>query len=681
MKGAGPALAWTPSDAPDWRDKLRWRCNRLRCMSPAEVVHRVARAVQVRRERRAAHWLQPVPAANVAAIPRAWMEIPQGLDAAPYRAAADAFLAGRFDVFALRGLPLGRGPHGVPDWNCDPRTGTLAPRVFGKSLDYRDPRLVGDIKYLWEPSRHLHLVTFAQAWRLSGDLRYLDALRAHLESWFEDCPYPCGPHWASALEAGLRLINWSIAWQIAGGLASPLFEATEGKAFRERWLASVYRHSTFIEGFFSLHSSANNHLLGEAAGLLLAAQTWPCWAESEGWERTSRALLEEHGLAQNAPDGVNREQAISYQQFSFDLLLLPLLSAKAVGRPLSGALSARMEAMLEYIASVMDVGGRLPMFGDADDAYAVRLSPQPGFCRYRSLLATGAVLYRRGDFKAKAGSLDDKTRWLLGESARRFDSLDATNARLPVRRAFPEGGYYILGWDFEQPSEARLVVDAGPLGYRAIAAHGHADALSFTLSLGGRECFVDPGTYAYHTQGAWRAYFRGTAAHNTVRIDGRDQSEQGGNFLWLAKARAGCEEWRVSGDEDVFEGWHDGYRRLADPVLHRRRIAVDKRAHRIVLRDRLEMRGRHVVELRFHLAEGCGVECESAAVRVIQGDRSLRLILPSWPDARLQLLRGSSTPIGGWVSRAYDEKVPAWTLAWSATCEGPVSLESVIDCG
>src|SRR5206468_507056 len=82
-------------------------------------------------------------------------------------------------------------------------------------------------------------------------------------------------------------------------------------------------------------------------------------------------------------------------------------------------------------------------------------------------------------------------------------------------------GYYILGADFDTPNEIRAVVDAGPLGYTAIAAHGHADALSFTLSVGGSEFLIDPGTCAYHTQERWRQYFRGTAAHNTLRVDGR----------------------------------------------------------------------------------------------------------------------------------------------------------------
>src|SRR5678809_577781 len=100
--------------------------------------------------------------------------------------------------------------------------------------------------------------------------------------------------------------------------------------------------------------------------------------------------------------------------------------------------------MLEYVASIMDVGGNLPMFGDADDGYVVRLDPRADFCRYRSLLATGAVLFGRPEFKAKAGALDDKSRWLLGAGAEaRFAAIDAAAARLPVRRAFPDGGCYI----------------------------------------------------------------------------------------------------------------------------------------------------------------------------------------------------------------------------------------------
>src|SRR5258706_8019728 len=337
--------------------------------------------------------------------------------------------------------------------------------------------------------------------------------------------------------------------------------------------------------------------------------------------------------------------------------------------------------MLVFIASIIDAGGPVPMFGDADDGCAVRLDPRASFCRYHSLLATGAVLFGRGALKAKARRLDDKTRWLLGRGAHRaFGVLSTSQARLPIRREFPEGGYYILGCDFETSREIRLIADAGPLGYREIAAHGHADALSFTLSVGGDEFLVDPGTFAYHTQPAWRAYFRGTAAHNTLRVDGTDQSQPGGNFMWLRKAAAGCARWTTSAATDFFEGWHDGYLALADPVLHRRRILLDKHERRILVEDELQMEGEHDVELFFHCHEDCVVEMLGDAVRVRNDARSIRIHWPRLRGARCEVLRGSLDPIGGWVSRAYDRRQPSPTLVWRARIAGPCVLDTAIDC-
>ena len=121
----------------------------------------------------------------------------------------------------------------------------------------------------------------------------------------------------------------------------------------------------------------------------------------------------------------------------------------------------------------------------------------------------------------------------------------------------------------------RLLVDAGPLGYLSIAAHGHADALSFVLNIGDREILVDPGTYAYHTDPGWRRYFRSTLAHNTVGIDEQDQSLQAGNFMWTDHARARCIEFEAGNAMQRFVGEHYGYERLEDPVVHRREILFD----------------------------------------------------------------------------------------------------------
>jgi hypothetical protein len=636
-------------------------------MTPFEIAHRALRFAQARAER--AGWLNAgaVPEPDLSRQGAKWIFPNENIDAAPYLAAAERAAMGRLDVFALADLDLGLPPR----WNRDPKTGIEAPLRFGKTLDYRDPDLVGDIKYLWEPNRHLHLVTLAQAYALTRKKKYLDALGEQLDSWFLACPVGLGPNWSSALEAAIRLVNWAIAWQLVGAPQA----LDEG--LRRRWLESIYQHARFVRHWFSAHSSANNHLIGEAAGLYIAALTWPHWRETRDWVSASRKILEREALAQTAPDGVNREQALWYQQFVLDMLLLPLFAAKANGERFSSEFESRIEAMIDFIACLMDAGGHVPMVGDADDGYLVRLDREAEYCPFRSALAAGALLFRRGDFKLKAGRLDDKARWLFGaEADARFAALDPEATRLPLRQSFPDGGYFVLGCDFETPGEIRAVVDAGPLGYTSIAAHGHADALSFTLSARGREILIDPGTYAYHTQREWREYFRGTAAHNTVRIDGLDQSEQGGNFLWLRHARAGCSLWLSTSEKDCFEGWHDGYTRLAEPVKHRRLVELDKRNRRLVVEDHLDMAGEHDVELFFHCAEACTVDAVPGGFVISHGEVRAKLVLPPCGDSSVH--KGSTQPILGWVSRAFDRRVPTHTIVWRARLAGPTELRTEI---
>ena len=191
---------------------LTWAIKRLSSMDGREISYRIGKAIQARLEQMGFGLAGPAEPANRSA-PTWVTHIAQDFDRSRYCIAADRIMQGRFDVFALEGAELGF----PPNWNKDPKTGTQAPLAFGKLLDYRDERLVGDIKYLWEPNRHLELVTLAQAWHLSGDTRYCHACRILLDSWLDQCPYPRGPNWTSSLEHAVRLVNWSFAWHLLGG--------------------------------------------------------------------------------------------------------------------------------------------------------------------------------------------------------------------------------------------------------------------------------------------------------------------------------------------------------------------------------------------------------------------------------------------------------------------------------
>jgi hypothetical protein len=651
-----------------------WLINRLRTMGLGEVLYRVRQAASVELARRGYCATNTFHLLNIPSRPFLAL-LSHNFDFSVYRAAGHWVMEGWFQIFALKKSSLGF----PPQWNREPLTGITAPLTFGKTLNYRDESLVGNIKYLWEPNRHLELATLAQAYHLTKDSKYAFACRTLLQSWFEQCPYPLGPNWTSSLELAVRLLNWAFAWQLLGGADSILFKEEEGETFKTQWLTSIYQHCHFISGHFSLYSSANNHLFGEYMGLFVGSTVWSCWKQSHGWREKARAGLEEEALRQNAPDGCNREQGIWYHHEVADMMLLCGLVGRANGSDFSAGYWSRLESMLGFIASMMDVAGNVPMIGDSDDAVMVRFVPDHDFPVFKSLLATGAVLFKRGDFAAKAGQFDYKSRWLLGDDGEaRFTELlrDSGQKSAGFRRAFPDGGYYILGKDFDTEREVKLIADAGPLGYLSIAAHGHADALSVVLSIGGQEFLIDPGTYAYHTERKWRDYFKGTSAHNTVRVDRLDQSVSGGNFMWLKHAKATCEKFEINNDCDVFEGVHDGYLRLKDPVTHRRTVSLEKLENRMVVRDNLDCKSGHFAEIFWHFAESCAVEIRPGRVTVRSGGVFLDMTMPesTWEP---RLFRGDEDLPLGWVSRRFDCKEPVSTIVWSGGVSGPTELVTV----
>jgi len=222
----------------------------------------------------------------------------------------------------------------------------------------------------------------------------------------------------------------------------------------------------------------------------------------------------------------------------------------------------------------------------------------------------------------------------------------------------------------------RLFMDFGPLGFTSIAAHGHADALSLLLAIGDEYFLVDAGTYAYHSHPEWRTYFRSTAAHNTARVDGRNQSEMAGRFLWSAKASARLLRFERNSELVTIEAEHDGYARLQDPVTHRRNVRFNRTNGDVSIEDSFRCTGRHEVELFFHMHE------EAAVVSVSDGEAQIswrgRYVVFSSPDGngRWEIIRGSENPPLGWRSRQFNQKQPIPTLRIRVEIEGPTTIRT-----
>jgi len=653
--------------------KPSWYFHRLRVMQPREVLHRGATTIGDFLD------LLPDPLDRFGPSWHDPWQTPQGRHAvrfpcdpeqvlpllrqdqdlqAEVTAYADTLCRHRFSLFELQEVDL--GPH--IDWhrNCrDNRQVSRKPSLF---LDYRDPHTAGDVKCVWELNRQQHLVPLALAFLLTGEAKYSTEVREQLLSWISQNPCGKGINWCSALECGLRLISWSWVFYLlkAGHMDLP-----------EAFFAAIGRHCRFILRHLSLYSSGGNHLIGEAAGLYIASVLFARKPHRSRWEEQARGILLQQIRKQVYPDGAQKELSLAYHRFATELFLLPALVARANGLEFPAFYWDRLRAMFTYLRELRDAGGRHPDLGDNDSGHCLFFQP-PGRGQADSLLTTAALLFDDARFLRHSERLDAKSLLLLGEAAPgKFLNLRSRcrGLRESSSRAFPDAGTVVLKSRDEAWGEVFLVFDGGPMGLEPLAGHGHADTLSFFLSLGGKPIFIDPGTYTYRTGDPWRAYFRGTSAHNTVRIDQEDQAVPAGPFLWIGPAKGHMIEYDLgTANGQRVRASHDGYGRLRDPVRHTREMRLDAENRRILITDQFESRDRHLAEFFFHLDPTCEVFCEANTLKIQQGNRRLTLAL----DARLKvaIFSGCEEPILGWYSPAYGRKQPTHTVVGSCWFSG-----------
>ncbi|MYM25902.1 heparinase [Duganella sp. FT135W] len=650
--------------------RLRWLIRRLSRISPAEVPYRVHGVLRAAAQGRG--WFDAArvpPAMADAAYGAPWVALPsERCGQAEVLAAADALIAHGVPVFDTV-VPLNDGS---PDWNRDPKTGTAIPLSFGLDIDFRHLGEV-DIKYLWELNRHVWWVPLAQAWQWSGHPRYLELLGRLLDSWLAACPYARGANWSSPVEHGIRLINWSIVWHLVGGAESPLFAGAAGQQRLARWLDSIYQHIRFASDNYSFHSSSDNHLIGEAAGVVVGAVTWDRWRPVRALAERAERILEEEMVKQFAADGVNLEQALCYHKFSLEFLLAARLSVAAGGRRFSAAFDQRLHAALLFMAAMLDRHGRVAPIGDADDGKVFRLLGDGARTPYEAMLAAGARLLQAPLLDAKLAALDSAATparsSLLVPAAVPVDS----PAQWP--QWFAEGGYLVTDHGAAADAPLRLIMDIGPLGYNRIAGHGHADALALLLAAEGEDFLIDPGTYCYNAAPALRHYFRGTSAHNTVQIDGSDQSVYGGSFLWLRDIASRMHTYQDDGVQLDLEASHDGYLRLDDPLRHVRALQLDRSAGTLAVTDRFECQAAHQAALHWHFAAHCRIERDGEAWLVHGRAVSLRVEIDA-PGCSITLVQGQEMPPLGWSSPRFYEREASPVLRVAGPVDATTRLRS-----
>jgi hypothetical protein len=509
--------------------------------------------------------------------------------------------------------PLGK----APDWFLDPFTQRRfsRPTELWHRLPDFDPA-VGDIKCVWELSRWDWILRFAQQYRHTGDAAHLEQLNGWLRDWLSRNPPYIGPNWKCGQEASIRVIHLAIAALILDQTRAPA----------QGLLDVVRLHLRRIEPTISYSMAQNNnHGTSEAAALFIGGNWLAACGDAEGlrWGERGRYWLENRAARLIEADGSFSQYSVNYHR----LMLDSLSTAEVWRRRLSLAsfserFQERATAAVRWLHAVTDSStGDAPILGANDGARLIPLT-DTDYRDYRPSIQLATVLFSGLRAYSDDGEWNEPLRWL-------GIALPDASAPAPESRQFDDGGYAVL-----RRGSAMAVMRYPRYRFRP----SHADALHVDLWKDGVNLLRDGGSYSY-ADPEWLRYFSGTASHNTVQFDDRDQMPRVGRFLfgdWLKTES--IEELRQGPNATTFGAdYRDGR-----GVRHRRRLSLSETG--LTVEDRVEQFSRKAI-LRWRLMPGAW-RIEGTAVT--NGEHALS-IEASMPIVRLEL-------VSGWESRYYMQK-------------------------
>ncbi len=419
-----------------------------------------------------------------------------------------------------------------------------------------------------------------------------DTHRYLINRWIAENPPMIGNGW-EPYPLSLRIVNL-VKWFSRQDVVEPA------------WLNSLRLQTQALRKQLEFHL-LGNHLLANAKALVFAGAFLE-GDEAKQWLKRGLQILDREIPEQFLSDGGHFELSPMYQAIVLgdicDLLHLADCSGLDDLKERIPGWREVVNRGLAWLATMSHPDGRIAFFNDA----ACGIAPAP-----EAINAYAASLGCR----AKPASLINH----CGVRKISWQWLEAS-------------GYCRV----EMPNRGVALLDLAPIGPDYLPGHGHADTLSFELSLFGQRLFVNSGTSQYG-EDLERQRQRGTTSHNTVEVDGQNSSDVWGGFRVGQRARPFARQ--IAEDENglVVSCAHDGYRRLPGRPIHRREWRIGERS--FVVTDTIDGRFHDAVAW-FHLHPDVTVEGneQKGWLRLPTGERV------TWEvsGARVQVCTGTWHP-------------------------------------
>lgn len=579
----------------------------------------------------------------------------------PELRSAAAYYARHFPADAQNSVLI--ADHAVDNEFMVPYTGDLSRWIpLGNPVDWlHNP--TNDPEFTWGMNRHWHMLDLGKAYLMNGKPQYVLAFMNHFRSWRKQNPVPVVTSYEEAvffqklgpwrlLETGLRVQSWISAYKYMED--SGLLDGE----FRSEFLEGLAEHAGFLTRY--LGSTEINHAIMHMQGLYMIAAFYHEHPDAPYWRQLAEERLELCLLHQVGPEGVQIELTTHYHDAAIEMFGTPYLLGALSGHPFSAWYGGQLRKMAAFTEALVRPDQQSTGIGDSDWVSDGR----------RRLTLLGAIL--ADDALTGRGTGNPESLWLLGaEQYERCLQLQAEHTPSVSSAAFPQTGYYVM-----RDQQQYLFFDAAPMG----GAHGHADALNLEWMWKRQLLFTDTGRYTYE-EGKWRRYFKSTRAHNTITIDGENQTPYVSTQQWGEPlAEAVTLRWESNDRYHFIDAVHNGYTRLPDPVAHSRWVLLGAEIPLLLIADWLEGEAVHVLEQRFHLHPEAALtlsdEAGKPAASIAYPGSGVKLNM-SWTTSGLTEDQFAVSRQQGWVSEIYGSKSEIPVLAGKAAFAGKAGILTV----
>ncbi len=508
-----------------------------------------------------------------------------------------------------------------------------------------------DIKLIWEPARCSWAISLARAYHFSGEDRYAQCFWRLTQAFLDANPVNVGPNWISAQEVGLRLIALSFAFKAFQH--SPCTTPT----LAARLVEALAQHAERIPPTLAYAKAQdNNHLLSEAAALFTAGCALPSHPSAIRWKKMGWKLFNQTLQNQIAPDGAYIQHSTNYHRLVIHLALWMNALLMGSNQKLPDPSLEKLSVATRWLIAHTDpISGQPVNLGHNDGSNILPLSSE-SHQDYRSTIQAASIAFL-GNPCLPAGEWDEMSLWL---NAKPVNSIAQS---LSQDQLLTHG---ILS-STDQWASLRAVQFQG--------RPAHADQLHVEIWHQGKNLAMDGGTFQYNAPPPWENALASSLVHNTISVDGQDQMQRTGRFLWIHRAMGKY----VTRDRTHIFGEHDGYHRLG--IHHRRELTLTGCGCWQIKDELLAWKSDtaiHDFTLQWLLPDW---PWQFKGDVLVVGQMQLSIHCKWQPDCQAvgewQIVRaGSAPPFIGWTSPTYGEKSPALSVRFNLQTKTPLTLIS-----